>query len=282
MQDNHSDGYVFSLEDFFDDRPNYPIEPELIELSRRSESSPPENVEINLDIPFVHQLWDTPADFNGSWACGAACALMVIAYYELLKPKPIEINVKQVPKHTSEYGWYMSNEFIHDGHSFKLTSEAPINKQRTKTYAGIYGTVLDYHGEIVEWGTAAADLNENGRGLRKFFDCFLPKVGNGISVRIGLREKKRNNVESLITKTLDEGHPVIISTKLFGLHHIVVIRGYYIDKKTDIIKWIVNDPYGYQTDASFDGANVVYEYDELKPKWMVLFSGAHNPKNNEI
>lgn len=261
-----------SFSDYFDKFINYPeySEGEPIVLADRSLPEPPEAI-VNLDVPFIHQLWDTPLDFNGNWACGAVCATMVLAYYGLLEPRPIEIPVPK--KHSSDYGWYLSNAFSHEGHTFSATARAPGGKY----FAGIYGTVLDYHKWGIGWATAGDDLNNRDKGLRVLMNKFLPQVGNGLTIEFGLRGTKRSHVEALLTETLDAGHPVILSTFLFKLHHLVVVRGYYRDA-AGVLQWIVNDPYGYQTDKSFDGCNVVYTYEELKPKWMTRFHGPFTPQ----
>ena len=286
MQDSDSDsnrsqptnGSTGTINDYFDGDVKYPNYPNLdmLEIGSRSLESPP-YAKVNLDVPFIHQLWDTAEGFNGIWACGAVSSAMVLAYYGLLTPHPIEISVPLA--HSSDYGWYLTNVFEHNGHTFSATAKAPTNKAQTiiKDFPGIYGTVLDYHGADIGWATAAEDLRGNGKGIKPLMSHFLPQIGNTLKIHIDLRSKPRAKVESLITQTLDSQHPIIISTFLFGYHHLVVIKGYYQDEADGQLKWIVNDPYGYQTDGSYDGGNVVYEYNELKPKWMVCFSGPNVP-----
>ena len=82
---------------------------------------------------------------------------------------------------------------------------------------------------------------------------------------------------------LDAGHPLIVSGRFTfrgeRYDHLIVVRGYYRDSETNALQWIVNDPYGFETTGrGFDGDNVVYEFTEIKPKWMCIFSGSHVPK----
>jgi hypothetical protein len=265
---------TLSAQDFFDAPIIYPPRPKRQELltleGSRSLPSPPPRTAVNLNVPFVHQLWDTPDTFDGHWACGPTSCTMVLGFYKLLEPHPI--SVSSPSKHPSKLGWYLSNSFTHQGHTFNALAEAPVGRtKRTKSTPGIYGTVMDNHPSAGGWCTAPDDLNHSGKGIRALMRHFLPAVGLELEVKAGLKDQTRATVTALFRRNLDAGHPIIVSGFLFGFHHIVVLRGYFVDAVTKKTKWIVNDPYGYRTKGGFDGANVVYSFEEIGPKWAVLF-----------
>jgi hypothetical protein len=258
---------------FFDGPVTYPPIPNAASLEANDRALPqPTRALVNLDVPHIHQLWDTPDGFDGHWACGPTSSAMVLAYYGLLEAHPITVNVPGQGSHSSEYGWYLSNPFVHNNHTFNATAEAPGHK----AVPGIYGTVVDNHPKI-GWATAPDDLNGRHKGIRVLMQRFLPSVKNTMTVQAGLRDLPRADVEALFKQTLDRGHPVIVSGTLFSWQHIIVLRGYAKHPTTGRWQWVVNDPFGYRTDGRPGGGNVVYEYGEIKPKWMVRFAGPHVP-----
>jgi Papain-like cysteine protease AvrRpt2 len=222
----------------------------------------PPRAEVNLDVPFVHQLWDTPDTLNGNWACGPACMTMVLAYYGLLEPLPITVSSPR--PHTSQYGWYLSNVFAHHGHTFSATAQAPNGR-----FAGLYGAALDNH-PGAGWCTSPYK-NANGKGLEVISKVFgLPMSIVVTPKRPNSRYLERPPTEAAFKTALGAGSPLIVSgffRKKFD--HLIVVRGYYHDGAE--LKWIVNDPYGFETDKSFDGHNVVYNFDEINPKWFCSF-----------
>jgi hypothetical protein len=244
----------------------------------RALESPPRS-DINLNIPYVHQVFDTEAAFNGHWACGPTSAAMVLAYYGLLQPHALSN-----PAQLNPYGFYVSSPFEHNGHMFNTTS-----KTKTGTGAGLYGAIVDFicldSGGREVWG--AYWSNANGKGLKPALDVFLSPHGN--TPTIVDRPKQGNSMylereaaEEAMVGALDGGHPVIVSGHfIWGereYHHLVVVRGYYRDE--GILKWIVNDPYGFTTTGQrrdYDGENIVYTFEEIKPKWLCVIGGSFVP-----
>jgi hypothetical protein len=240
---------------------------------RRSVRSPPRADE-DLDVPYVHQLWDTPVGFNGHWACGPACAAMVLAHYGLLERRPLHLT-RPTP-HVNDYGWYVPSEFAYAGVTFAKTAATPDG-----TAAGIYGTVVDRIG--AGWG--AHFHSPDGRGLGPLFAAFLPAVGNTVRCVTGPKRggtifMERAAAEGVMKEAIDDGHPLIVSGR-FGFRgrtydHLIVVRGYHRDSATGSLHWVVNDPYGFETGGSeHDGERVGYTFDEINPKWMCVFRGPH-------
>ncbi len=272
-------GKTHEADELYDGRPAYPPTPTDEEIedyrSRRALRTPPK-ADINLEVPYLHQLWDTPQGFNGHWACGPSCAAMVLAYYGLLEPKPMDL--PQPFPHSSLYGWYVSSIFAHNARTFDAA--APT---RDGEGAGIYGAVVDSIGNA--WG--AHWRSPRGRGIRPLMDAFLPGVGNRVGFvgepkRQGTIFMQRQGAEETMKACLEAGHPLIVSGRFTfrgkQYDHLIVVRGYYAEPGGEL-KWIVNDPYGFETTgAGFDGGNVVYGFDEIQPKWLCVFSGSRVPQ----
>jgi hypothetical protein len=236
-----------------------PGEERAIADAPKSLPEPIPNPEVNLDVPFIHQLWDTPDNFNGHWACGPTSTTMVLAHYGVLEPHPITVSAPAGHGHESQFGWYVSNPFTHGGRTFDASAGTPKNGRGQ----GIYGAVV---GQYCGGGWCARASN-----IQAVLKHFLGHLGNADKFAF-----KSNEAPEIIKTVLRNRHPVIASGKLFGWDHLIVIRGFYED--AGATRWIVNDPYGYQTDKSFDGANVVYNWDEINLKWMVWMEGPHHGK----
>jgi hypothetical protein len=62
-----------------------------------------------LDIPYVHQAYDTPDWFNGDWACAPTQAIMLLAYYNVLPPWPTPCSTPSI--HYNNWGNYVSTQY---------------------------------------------------------------------------------------------------------------------------------------------------------------------------
>lgn len=136
--------YGIGLTDPYPTAEDYPLETIAQEMrdsaghgSRALEQAPPE-AKVNLDVPVVHQLWDTSDDFDGHWACGPTSATMTLAYYGLIQPHPITVH--QPWAHESPYGWYVSNECEIGGKVWSNRSRCPSG-----SFAGVYGALVGNH-----------------------------------------------------------------------------------------------------------------------------------------
>ncbi len=258
----------------YDDHVTYPQLDEEYEpdLSSKALPSPPV-ANVNLDVPFVHQLWDTPNWFNGRWACGPTSTVMVTAFYGLLEPVTVQVS-KPYP-HTSQFSWYVCNDFTHEGRRFNTRAALPKKGEAE----GFYGTAMGYVRAAGGWVAVAGSADKNGsRGILPILLTFLEPLGKSATVR-AIDTMSARHSEEIIKNSLDKGNPVIISTRpklnptIDG--HIIVIKGYYYDPKLDLYGWIVNDPYGFKSsgDIDLDGSDVVYLWSEMRPKYFYLIRG---------
>lgn len=80
-------------------------------------------VETALEVPYVHQVYDTPDWFNGHSSCGATTAIMAIAYYKILPPWE---TVCATPyPHTNSWGMYVSEKYNFNGVSYTQSANDP-------------------------------------------------------------------------------------------------------------------------------------------------------------
>ena len=197
----------------------------------------------DLQVPYIHQCWDTPNDFDGRWACGATSAVMVLAYYEKIDPWPCECSLPY--SHTSDFGNYICRSYTYNSYTFDtMTPDASGNSAY-----GAYG--------YIHYSDGLAKL---GRMVDYFQKHELDSW------------EKYNPSESQVKAELDAGYPVPASTKLTLAGHWIVIKGYTNDGY-----YIVNDPYGSKPYGSgicgnYNGADVLYTWDEMKvnEKWVAI------------
>lgn len=242
------------------------LEPEDVRraLDERASPATPPDPNVNLDVPYIHQLWDTPDRFDGRWACGPTSTAMVLAYYGLLEPHPIEAS--KPFKHTSDYGWYISNSFTHGGRTFDASSGT-----KTGTGRGLYGAIV--HDGLAHADTVVGNLH---KGILVVLRHFMQGVGNTVEFvnKPTLRD---------VWTSLDDGHPVIISGNVFGWPHILVVRGYKYYEEWNAMHWIVNDPHGYENKSTYDGGGVTYRWWEIyhpkgsPSKYMYRIRGDFKP-----
>ncbi len=230
---------------------------------------------VNLDVPFIHQLWDTPDSFNGYWACGAVSSLMVIAYYKLLPPHIIRVKgfpAYGVYPHQSAYGFYVSEIFNYKGFTFNDSS-----RTENGTGFGIYGTCLDNHPN--GWMTSPYKTkyapSKRGRGIQSAMEVILP-----LYIKMDIKAKGKGAVyteeefKDLVIPILNSGDPVIVGGNINNpnpkVGHIIVIKGYMF--RNGQVYWICNDPFGDMTTGKgYSGKDSMYTWANIRPRWMCRF-----------
>ena len=198
-----------------------------------TEWTTPPPIEVVLDVPYIHQCWDTPEDFDGRWACSATSAMMAVAYYGIFDPWPCDCS--QPYPHTSDYGNYISNIYMYDSHTFDDMSEDASGNPAYGAYGYIY-----HPGSIKE----------------KMVNYFIL---HGLDSEIDY-----SPTEVEVKAEIDAGYPVVAVTWLTDEGHWVLIKGY-----TDDGHYIVNDPYGSKPYGAgicgnYNGADVQYTWSEMR------------------
>ncbi|NWJ95336.1 MAG: C39 family peptidase [Chloroflexi bacterium] len=161
---------------------------------------------VNLDVPYIHQLLNTPDNFNGQLAAGPTAMVMVLAAYGKLTPRS-DIYHNQ----PSPFGYYISNSYVGPTNfSFSETQPGP---QDQVSFAGAYGACLNR-------GQAFGSLMAN------------------YAINHGLNAQSQIAHRLAVEAELNYGAPVVLATTLKGFGHIVVVKGYLPDGRL-----IVNDPF---------------------------------------
>jgi hypothetical protein len=162
-----------------------------------------------LSMPYIHQVYDTPDEFNGNWACGPTSTVMGVCHFGRLQKWPITVNTPS--PHNSDYGAYVSRKYTAYGTTFdRMQTDAS-----GKAAWGAYGWCTEGGGA---WAWRMQDYAKK-HDLKSDFEGSptLAKVKSAI----------------------DAGKAVALSTQLTSAGHIIAVKGY-----TAADKMIVNDPYG--------------------------------------
>jgi len=174
-------------------------------------------------VPFHHQVYDTPYDFNGYGACGATSATMAIAYYgrfsnwNFTATSPFD--------HTSHYGNYVSEIYTYGGFTFNIYADggygghgyiwqSPVD---TKTHMAEY---IEYHNldSWVDWSPSWSELQ----------------------TKVGARQ------------------PFVLLSSITTSGHYKTVTGYIDGQHTAVF----NDPYGNKNQGymNYNGAGVYYDW----------------------
>ncbi len=211
------------------------------------------------DIPYVHQVYDTPNNFDGSGACAPATSIMAIAYYNKLPKWKTTVSLPY--EHISDYGNYVADKYHY-------------NENFYDDYASAYGTD--------SWG---------GYGFM-WSGSYSPN--SRMSQYISNHDISSNQLwtsSCTYDYTVNEinlGYPHAICTWITNSGHLKLVRGYIHNQHT----LIFNDPFGDKNTPgypSYDGINAKYDwpgynngYQNLDPTgshggiaWTVKTRGEH-------
>jgi hypothetical protein len=211
---------------------------------------------VRLAVPYVHQVLDIESA-DGNWACGPTSVVMVLAYYGKLEPWPTyvvrqgrwkvergEMRASSAPVPTAILGKpqpkaphimtlggevqgepsfapYVTEVYTSNGRLYNATAADPQGKR----VAGLYGTICPTG--LASWPAIVSVLQWHGLSSRH-----VPATWEGV------------------TAALKRGHPVLLSTNLTEVGHILVATGYTANGYL-----IVNDPYGNRFAPGYGGTN---------------------------
>ncbi|MCD4847819.1 MAG: C39 family peptidase [Candidatus Aegiribacteria sp.] len=181
-----------------------------------------------IDVPYMHQRWDTPDWFDGSWSCGPTSCVMAVQYYRMLTPDSIWASYPS-KGHWSLWGNYIPEEYTFLDYTYDELGESP---------GGVM--VPGAHGFICPngsawWNNMVDYLNQHE----------VNSAWAGTSW-------------STLTEQIDSSYPVVCSSSL-GSGHIIILSGYYTNHTI-----IVNDPYGDANESGwgnyYNGKDVLYDW----------------------
>ena len=183
---------------------------------------------VKLNVPYIHQVYDTADDFIGCWACAPTSAVMVLAYHGLVGKDPIQISSisygSEPPAHTSDYGKYISREYQYGNTIFSTESKEYISNIGWAKGKGAWGYI---------WSDSLNGVASNLQSYLEHHDLEVEYISSPTA-----EQSKR-----IVISEIDENSPLIARTYLTDGGHYAVITGYEVDSNGEI-KYYVNDPYG--------------------------------------
>jgi hypothetical protein len=181
-----------------------------------------------IDMPYVHQCYDTPDWHNGNGSCAPTAASMVLAYFNIL-PK-WETSCSTPYWHTNDWGNYIANKY-----QFKEVN-----------YGGYQTT--DYGGKNLCWG-GYAFMWQTGSPHTRMASYFR---NHGIEAT----QSEAPPYSEAVTE-LNAGYPYTLCVLLTTAGHLVVALGIAGDHTL-----IFNDPYGNKNSGymNYSGKNVKYDW----------------------
>jgi len=181
------------------------------------------------NVPYLHQVYDTPNNFDGNWACNATSAVMTLAFYGVIDPWDTTVSVPT--PHVSHYGNYVSEVYTVNGHKLDVGSADPNGNM---AYGG--------YGYIVQ-----GDWEDTKGHMAEYIEFHGPSSAVDWSPTW---EKVKSEI--------DDQHPFVVLTSITSAGHYIVDIGYHSDQHTAIF----NDPYGNKNDGymNYEGAGVLYDW----------------------
>ena len=181
-------------------------------------------------VPYLHQVYDTPDDFNGHWACGASSALMAINYFNILPYW--DITCSGPYSHVSHYGQYVSEIYSYNGHTYDI---------RGKDASG--GWAYGGYGYIIQ-----DDWADTKGHMRDYI------INHGLTSSVDW-----SPTWTELQNEVNNDDPFVVLNSLTTAGHYITTIGYYDNQHTAIF----NDPYGNKNTPdypSYDGAGVMYDW----------------------
>ncbi|MFB6076010.1 MAG: C39 family peptidase [Candidatus Aenigmatarchaeota archaeon] len=179
-----------------------------------------------INVPYIHQRYDTPIEFVGAFSCAPTSAVMILAYYGILEPDPIVLY--DPSRHSSPYGKYVSREYTYSGKTFDEQKTIHDVCDKTATGKGAWGYI---------WQDATDKIAE---GIKSNLLKYLEEHDMRTSFVVS---PSRSEAKEIIKKEIDDGRPLIARNYLTESGHYVVVVGYEVDSNGNFW-YIVNDPNG--------------------------------------
>ncbi len=184
----------------------------------------------HFDVPYMHQKWDTPDWFNGSWSCGPTSCMMAVQYYNRLTPDSIWCSYPD--GHWSEWGNYIPSEYTFLGETYDILGISPSSVW----VPGAHGYICRDAGGAY-WSYMAIWMQQHG-----------------------LDSSWLGTTWGACTSELNNSWPVVASTQsIYTGGHILLFNGYYDNHSV-----VSNDSYGNQNVSGWgtlpNGKDVVYDW----------------------
>jgi hypothetical protein len=219
----------------------------------------PGAAQVRLDVPYIHQVKDTPDNIDGDWACGPTSIAMSLAYYGKIDPWPRteaqnQVFPMSVPAKSPtpvkptgiDFAPYVTSVYSNNGHTYSSLARDPHGT----LVAGLYGTICPTG--LASWPTMVSVLQWHGLSSQ-----FVATTWDGV------------------VAALKRGHPVLLGNMLTTEGHILVAIGFTADGNL-----IVNDPYGDRFAPGYgsnDGAGILYPWKRVTARRALEVIGTYPP-----
>lgn len=190
-------------------------------------SGDPAERAVEVFVPYLHQLWDTPDDFNGGWSCGPTSCVQTIARYQILPAH--DITCSSPSSHTSHWGWYIPSEYEYGGYTYDVLGLAD--------------------GDVWVPGAHGFICRDLGAAYWSYMVTFCNQHG--------LDSWQEGTTFGSLPTEVDAGYSMYASTSVLGYGHIIVMKGY--DPNHSVV---TNDPYGDANGSwgQYNGDGAVYDW----------------------
>jgi hypothetical protein len=104
-----------------------------------------------LDIPYVHQAYDTPDWFNGDAACAPTAAIMLLAYYNILPPWPTPCSTPSF--HYNNWGNYVCTQYQFNQVQYLVRANDPNSRPAWGGYGFMWNGSNSPHTRMADYYT---------------------------------------------------------------------------------------------------------------------------------
>jgi hypothetical protein len=200
------------------------------------ESHSKEDIFLDKDVEYVHQLYDAPTGRDGGGACAPTTSVMTFIYYNRLPKWPVEaLNYPDVvpENHTSNFSGYVLNKYRYN--NFYLEAYSPARN----SYGGYAYMWISPYSSPANWG------------MMNYQELHNVESGSYIWTS--------NCHFENTTGEIDNQYPHPICSWITQSGHLTLAVGYIQDQHTVIF----NDPWGDKNTEgypSYDGKNSYYDW----------------------
>jgi hypothetical protein len=175
------------------------------------------------EMPYTHQVYDTPDWYNGHWACGPTSSIMVLAYYGILPVWNVWCSpTGSSPGHYSAYGNYVCDKYRFKAIDYVTSAKDPNDRDSWGGYGFMWGGGSPYSRTV----------------------NYYTSHGLGAS-------RQDAPAHSFVIGEVNSGYPYTLCNGLTTAGHIIVINGYGAESHT----LVSNDPYGNKNSGKYPSVN---------------------------
>jgi hypothetical protein len=181
-----------------------------------------------MDIPYVHQVYDTPDWFNGHWACAPTQAIMLLAHYGVLPPW--QTLCSWPTRHWNAWGAYVAEAYQFKQTSYTSTADDPSGTPGRGGYGFMWTGSWSPHSRMADY------FRRHGLSAQQ-------TEGTPYATAFG---------------EVSQGYPYSMCVMLTEAGHLVLAHGIGAEPHT----FVFNDPYGNKNTGywNYQGKNVQYDW----------------------